>query len=535
LLERALVRGAHRVVGLGLLAGVALARAAAAGEAPELEWRRVAGPGTRGDALAVAAGTGGEPVAVADADGVWTRRGGRWQRADVRGAIRDLAVGADGAVWIAGERGLLRLEPSGRVADRSPGAGARDRDLARVAAAGGAVAAAGAGGLFVGPEAGPLASVRDGLPGGPVDAIALVDREDGGPGLELWASVAGELWRIPLGPDGAPREGAAAARVPLGGAGAGRPLVDLALDLEGRLVALGADWAAREGAPGEAWQARALRRPPGSEARRLAAAGERLWLATDRGLLHAAAIEEVFERAAPPLGGAAASDVAVAGDALLAATEDGLFEAGRPAARAAGPFEGNGHVVWEPRPGEPSVQTVQRAALAYLVLGPGRMRALHRRVTWRGWLPKVELEAARGLARGQQRDQDQVISSGLLRDLADASYDRSSDSEVALSLTWELGDAVFHPDAIDVSKEAREVIELRDDVLDEITQLYFERRRVLLQLAALGTDAGEEAARLRLRADELAAGLDAWTGGWWSAQGSPLAPRSPRPVRDTKE
>jgi hypothetical protein len=156
-------------------------------------------------------------------------------------------------------------------------------------------------------------------------------------------------------------------------------------------------------------------------------------------------------------------------------------------------------------------------------------------VTWRGWLPKVELEAARGLARGQQRDQDQVISSGLLRDLADASYDRSSDSEVALSLTWELGDAVFHPDAIDVSKEAREVIELRDDVLDEINQLYFERRRVLLQLAGLGTDAGEEAARLRLRADELAAGLDAWTGGWWSAQGSPLAPRSPRPVRDTKE
>jgi hypothetical protein len=535
LLDGALVRRARRILGIGLVAGAALARAGAAGEAPGVDWRRVAGPGTRGDALAVAAGQAGEPIAVADAEGVWLRRGGRWQRSDVRGAVRDLAIGADGAVWIAGERGLLRLDPSGRVEDRSPGAGARDRDLARVAAAGGVVAAAGAGGVFVGPQAGPLSAVRDGLPAGAVDAIALENRGPEGEDLELWSSVGGQLWRIPLAPDGAPREGAAPERVPLGGPGAGSALVDLAVDVDGRLIALGADWAAREGAPGEAWRAHALRLPPGADARRLVAAGGWLWLATDRGLLHASGLEEGFERAAPPLGGAAASDVAAAGDALLAATEDGLFEASRRAAAASGPYAGNGHVVWDPRPGEPSVQTVQRAALAYLDLGPGRMRALHRRVTWRGWLPTVELEAGRGLVRGLQRDRDQVISSGLLHDLSDSSYDRSSDSEVALNLTWELGDAVFHPDAIDVSKEAREVIELRDDVLDEITQLYFERRRVLLQLAALGTDAGEEAARLRLRADELAAGLDAWTGGWFSGQASPLAPRSPRPVRDTKE
>ena len=64
------------------------------------------------------------------------------------------------------------------------------------------------------------------------------------------------------------------------------------------------------------------------------------------------------------------------------------------------------------------------------------------------------------------------------------------------------------------SREAREVIELRDDVLDEITQLYFERGRVLVELAAAQTP--EEALRLRLRAAELAAGIDAWTGGWFS-------------------
>jgi len=61
------------------------------------------------------------------------------------------------------------------------------------------------------------------------------------------------------------------------------------------------------------------------------------------------------------------------------------------------------------------------------------------------------------------------------------------------------------------------VIELRDDVLDEITQLYFERRRTLRQIAALGADS-PEAEPLHQRAAELAAGLDAWTGGWFSRQ-----------------
>jgi len=92
------------------------------------------------------------------------------------------------------------------------------------------------------------------------------------------------------------------------------------------------------------------------------------------------------------------------------------------------------------------------------------------------------------------------------------------------SLTSDLGDGVFNPDEIDVSRELRSVIALRDDVLDEVTQLYFERRRTLAQLAQPASEA--EAAALRLRSAELAAGIDAWTGGWFSrALRSPATPR----------
>jgi hypothetical protein len=83
---------------------------------------------------------------------------------------------------------------------------------------------------------------------------------------------------------------------------------------------------------------------------------------------------------------------------------------------------------------------------------------------------------------------------------------------------------VYHPESVDVSREMRELVELRDDVLDEIHHLYFERRRVLLELLALPAGQPLEAARLRLRADELAAGIDAWTGGWFGRHAVRLAP-----------
>jgi hypothetical protein len=76
-----------------------------------------------------------------------------------------------------------------------------------------------------------------------------------------------------------------------------------------------------------------------------------------------------------------------------------------------------------------------------------------------------------------------------------------------------------------VSREARLVIQLRDDVLDEVNQLYFERQRVLASLDAPPPDV--PVALLRLRAAELASGLDAWTGGWFSEQLSSHGPSHP--------
>ena len=69
---------------------------------------------------------------------------------------------------------------------------------------------------------------------------------------------------------------------------------------------------------------------------------------------------------------------------------------------------------------------------------------------------------------------------------------------------------------------------LRDDVLDEVNQIYFERRRAIIALGRLGgpDSAGSEAIELRIRIDELTAKLDAWTDGFFSRE---IERRAPAP------
>jgi hypothetical protein len=168
------------------------------------------------------------------------------------------------------------------------------------------------------------------------------------------------------------------------------------------------------------------------------------------------------------------------------------------------------------------VRQVHEAALLRQRLGPERLRSLERGVDSRGWLPDLEVRGGYGKGRSVRWFEDQAQASGAIFDLLDRERDHGSDWDAALLLRWSLGDLAFAPDALDVSREAREVVELRDEMLDEVTQLYFERRRVLLALREGPADAAE-CARLRLRADELAAGLDAWTGGFFSRHAPPLA------------
>ena len=427
-----------------------------------------------------------------------------------RGAVVDLVVDGTGQLWVATDRGLFLRRADGAWQEQSLGAGAAREVRRLVAGPGGILASATAAGAFIRHPDGVWRRLDGALPR--TDVTTLAFRTDGG---ALWLVSAGDLYAARL--EGLrPRE---VRRLPLP---EGREAVRDLLVGEDGLEVLTARRLLQLGPEGR-FEVERLPLAPGAAARRIVRAHGRQWIATDRGLL--GRIPGGWERVSGGLANVSLEALAGSADQLLTAGERGVHRLAVarsvPVATVASPLAGP-----PPWKGEPEIGPVRRAALRYLELERGRMRSMAARARARGWLPEVELRGGYGGLRRRGEDWDQTFSSGEDRLYFDRDQRRERDFDVQALLRWELGDTVYHPEELDVAKEHREVIELRDEVLDELTQIYFERRRVLLSLAAHPDPRDPEAVRLRLRAAELASGLDAWTGGWWRAR-SPASPRDP--------
>jgi hypothetical protein len=506
-----------------LLLFVLLTSIAAAGPSREWDvaswrWRRVPVATGRAGGLLAVASLSADPgrVAVGHDEGVSLRVGTERFRfvARVTG-VRDLAFDPDGSLWIGSLDGLWHLSRDGQLSDRSPAPGEFARAVHRVIV--------GQRMRVVGTEAGAWSSrdgrrwlrLSGGLPTGPVTALALREASD-----ELWLVAAGDLWRLDLKDQRARRIQIAGA--PTGVAptdlATGLPEIDVAVLYPRSLAVLG---------PGlSSFQVVRPVWPPGAVARRLVAGAGRLWLATDLGLLSAPGFAGPWRRSEPPAGSAAIRSVAVtaADGGVLAASGLGLLH-GSPVLRArASPATRS--LEWDERRGErrgerreradPDIRSVHRASLQYLDLGPERIRDLHSGLALRGWIPSVSLRIGAARDHSRQRDYDEAFVSGETRRLNDDKTDRSLDLEASLVMSWDLGALAFDDDAIDISREHRLIVSLRDNVIDEINQLYFERLGLLEKLAHPGDAPDLDHRALQLRADELAAGLDAWTGGWFS-------------------
>ena len=85
-----------------------------------------------------------------------------------------------------------------------------------------------------------------------------------------------------------------------------------------------------------------------------------------------------------------------------------------------------------------------------------------------------------------------------------------------VSMSWDLSDLVWSTDQTTIDSRSKLMVELREDILDEVTRLYFERRRIQTELVI------DHALDPRLKIDqemriaELTALIDALTGGEFS-------------------
>lgn len=490
---------------------------------------------SRGDLVAVALSAADGSAAYATTSEVYRadQAQGPYERVFRGRGLRDLVFDDEGSLWMATERGVFLGRRGQAAVERSPGPGA-----ARVAhrfarAVDGRLAVATARGVFIRDLAATSWRAVDGRTA--VTEVTAIGFDRTG---RLWWVSEGDLYESGSKSSSFNENDLSPRRSPV--PGLRDPVVDLARAPEGSWVALTARGLLRRTGPGqgggEGWEVFPLGLAPGASARRLTFTGRAVWLATDRGLARIPWGPDGPGRsgrlAAEPVGRALGSSpvnaLAVRGEELLVAAARGLGHrlpgGGRrqvaPVAPAGGTSLGAA---------DPSLREVQRATLRHLALDRGPLRSLAARARARGWLPEVELRGGYGGARSRELDVDETFSSGEPRLFTDHERRRSRDFDVFAVLRWDLGDTVYHPEELDIAKERREVIELRDEILDEVNQLYVERQRALLSLAALADLRSPEARRLALRADELGAGLDAWTGGWWGREVPPLfLPRIPK-------
>jgi len=172
--------------------------------------------------------------------------------------------------------------------------------------------------------------------------------------------------------------------------------------------------------------------------------------------------------------------------------------------------------------GEPDVRRVQSWANEYAQLRPETVKAWLRASRGFAALPRVQFEYRLKDDYGydyQYFDENTGVpptsnDAPTQSVLTDA--DQGQDRTILVRATWNLDKLVMSSEQIRVINEAQDVVKLREKILSEVTRLYFERRRLQVDVLLEPRDDVRGRVRDELRLAELTASLDAYTGGRFS-------------------
>ena len=415
-----------------------------------------------------------------------------WQLVLTRGGVRDLARGPHETIIATGAGLFAWADDSDVPLPLGLGAGAR---VAAVAvAADGRILAGSAVGLFSRAPGAGVFRRELGLPAGAVIGVRTV-------GEQVWVAMRGTLWLAQSG-------GAFAPRLRRLEEGWWELRGAIALHDDVLLVVPKGLWRI----PGDGGEAEALSLGAG-DVRAAVSAGEFAVVASERGLLPLRGVPDA--RAAAAAISRDAFDVAREADRLLVVSARGVESI------ALRPAPGPALAVDPPGVAPAELARLHAAVLGYQGLRPAAIDRVDELARRAALLPELKLGLVVDRDRDRDRDFDQVVSSGVLHNLKDHRRQRNDELALSLQLTWDLNEHRDPGRAIAVSRERRELIELRDQVLERVNRLYFERARVLSRLSAASAP---DAPDLEIRARELTAQLDAWTGGLFTR----LVKTSPR-------
>ncbi len=162
---------------------------------------------------------------------------------------------------------------------------------------------------------------------------------------------------------------------------------------------------------------------------------------------------------------------------------------------------------------EPDIYEVHRWAIAYAEVSHKKIEDWRRQARKRAWLPKVGvgIDGDRDWSRSDSIWGSYTVGGQYFVGPDDKTHGEDLGWDVSLS--WDLADLVWSTDQTTIDSRSKLMVELREDILNEVTRIYFERRRVQIELAFSNSLEVTLKIDKEMRIAELSALINALTGG----------------------
>jgi len=171
---------------------------------------------------------------------------------------------------------------------------------------------------------------------------------------------------------------------------------------------------------------------------------------------------------------------------------------------------------------EPSARRIQAEAIRYANVGGGKIKRWQAGSRLKALLPSFSFgrDFSEGnnidLDRGSTSDPDRYI-------LGPDTFDRGWDMDVR----WDLADFLYSSDQTSIDSREKLMVELRNDLLAEATRIYYERRRLQMEIVFAPAASERDHFEKIIRMDELTSLLDGMTDGYLSRELEKIYQRNP--------
>ena len=160
---------------------------------------------------------------------------------------------------------------------------------------------------------------------------------------------------------------------------------------------------------------------------------------------------------------------------------------------------------------EPSYKEVQDKAVEYAEVHPHKIASWRRAAMAQALLPKFAFSIDRDSSKNLHWDAGANPDTWVIGP-------EEEDTGWDITCSWDFSELIWNDDQTNIDVRSRLMVQLRDDVLDEVTHLYFERRKLQIELAQSPPQNAARYLEKEVRLQELTAGIDAMTGGWFSRE-----------------